>query len=48
MTWRKWGSIRLAKAKMFPLFRLISCYSEFLSVYLQRYKTSLFRKDIII
>lgn len=33
MTWRKWGSIRFAKAKMFPLFRLISCHSEFLSVY---------------
>lgn len=48
MTWRKWGSIRFAKAKMFPLFRLISCHSEFLSVYLQRNKTLLFRRDIIV
>ena len=42
------GEHQACKAKMFPLFRLISCHSEFLSVNLQRYKISLFRKDIVV
>lgn len=48
MTWRNWGNIVAIASLMFPLFRIISCHSEFLSVYLQRYKILLFRKDSII
>lgn len=32
------GEHQACKSQMFPLFRIISCHSEFLSVYLQRNK----------